>query len=56
VLVAFEDALLFQGADVLEDRHFAGAELVGELLHGRRVAVDVTVVTNGDDDIQTGAA
>src|SRR4051812_26409705 len=34
VLVATEDALLLERADVLEDRDLAGAELVGELLHG----------------------
>src|SRR5208282_2264341 len=34
---------------VLEDGHFAGAELVGQLLHGRRVTMQMPVIANGHE-------
>ena len=52
VLVAAEDALFLERADVFEDGHLAGAELIGELLHGGRVAVEVTVITDGDEHVE----
>jgi hypothetical protein len=52
VLVAAQDALFFQCPDVLEDGHLACAELVGQLLHGRGIAMQVTVVSDRDDHIQ----
>src|SRR5689334_15972700 len=52
VLVAAQDALFFQSADVLEDGDLARSELVGQLLHGRGIAMQVAIVSNRDDDVE----
>src|SRR3954470_5330097 len=52
VLVAAEDPLFFQRADVLEDGDLAGAELIGQLLHGRGIAMQMAIVSNGHDHVQ----
>src|SRR5205807_2327201 len=49
---AAEDALFLQGADVFEDGHLAGAELIGEFLHGGGVAIEMPIIANGHDDVE----
>src|SRR5690606_36305602 len=52
VLVAPQHAFFFQRADVLEDSDLAGAELVGQFLHGGRIAMQMAVVANRHQHIQ----
>ena len=52
MLVATEDALFLEGPDVLEDGDLAGAELIGELLHGGSVAVKMAVISDGDQNVE----
>jgi hypothetical protein len=52
VLVAPQHPFLFQGPDVLEDGDLAGAQLVGQFLHGGRVATQMAIVSNGDHDVE----
>src|SRR5579859_5682486 len=52
MLVASEDALFFQSPDVLEDGDLAGAELVGQLLHGRGIAMQMAIISDGYENVQ----
>src|SRR5437667_614947 len=52
VLVAAQDALFFQRPDVLEYRDLAGSELIGQLLHGWGIAMQMAIIPDGDEHIQ----
>jgi len=52
VLVATKNPLTFKSAHMLKNRYFAGAELIGELLHRGSYAVNMAVISDRYDDIE----